>query len=62
MMIKFLTAIDSVTNGHLDNAAKSMFPKWQKTDSYAYDLGITTSNIRDIPSFEYVNVYANTSL
>ena len=26
----FVVAIDSVSNEHLDNAAKTMFPSWQK--------------------------------
>ena len=33
-----VAAIDSVTNEHLDNVAKNMFPGWQETERYNYDL------------------------
>ena len=44
-------AIDSVTNGHLDNVAKTMFSGWRETHAYyPYKLYSITSKPKDIPS------------
>ena len=45
------TAIDSVTNGHLDNVAKTMFSGWRETHVYyPYKLYSITNKPQDIPS------------
>ena len=45
-----LIAIDSVTNEHLDNVAKTTFSEWRKTTQYPYKLYSITSKPKDIPS------------
>ena len=47
------TAIDSVTNGYLDRVAKTMFPQWQETTTYSYQMSHFSGNIDDLHT-EYV--------
>ena len=52
----FIVAIDSVTNNHLDNVAKTMFPKWQETRDYIYDMYyvLTISDAEKMPTMRFV--------
>ncbi|XP_065885948.1 uncharacterized protein [Dysidea avara] len=43
-----ITAIDSVTNGYLDRVAKTMFPQWQETTTYSYQMSHFSGNIDDL--------------
>ena len=45
----YALAIDSVTNEHLDNVAKIMFPRWQDTKHYSYDLYYVLNNADKMP-------------
>ena len=51
----FIVAIDSVTNNHLDNVAKTMFPKWQKTKDYSYDMYYVLSDAEKMPPMRFVS-------
>ena len=50
-------AIDSVTNKHLDNTAKTMFPKWQETKDYIYDMYYVLSDAEKMPSMRCASCY-----
>ena len=45
-----LTALDSVTNEHLDKVAKTMMPDWQDTPHYPFKLYYFAGKTEDIPS------------
>ena len=45
-----ITAIDSVTNEHLDHVAKTIFSSWQDTKQYKYDLFILVKDPKDMIS------------
>ena len=45
-----VAAIDSVTNRHLDNVARTIFPKWQETKEYIYDVYYVLSGAEKMPS------------
>lgn len=51
----FIVAIDSVTNNHLDNVAKTMFPKWQETRDYIYDMYCVLSDAEKMPPMRFVS-------
>ena len=50
----YFLAIDSVTNEHLDNVAKIMFPRWQYAKHYNYDLYYVLDNAEKMPLLKYV--------
>lgn len=52
-----VAAIDSVTNKHLDNVAKTMFPSWQETERYNYDLYYVLSDAEKMRLLRYVCSY-----
>ena len=51
----FVLAIDSVTNKHLDDVAKTMFPKWQETKDYSYDMYYVLSDAEKMPTMRFVS-------
>ena len=53
-----ITAIDSVTNGHLDHAARTIFSSWQDTKHYKYDLFVIVRDPKEMISTRSVSVQA----
>ena len=46
-----------MTNTHLDNVAKNMFPRWQKTSNYPLKLFYLSGTVEDMPTRMNVSGY-----
>jgi len=46
-----------MTNTHLDNVAKSMFPKWQRTSNYPLKLFYLSGTVQAMPSRMNISGY-----